>query len=185
MIIESGLQQRAERLAELLREVGDRVVFAESCTGGLVAAVVSQIAGISENFCGSSVVYKVDTKTQWLGVPNTILEDPGPVSEVVARAMAIGVLIRTPEADWAAAITGHLGPNAPEEQDGLVYIGVAHRSHDDSEIGEVKVTDYRLGVPFPPGMTVEQSLRVRRQVRAAELVLETLHQAIQGQESGR
>jgi nicotinamide mononucleotide (NMN) deamidase PncC len=92
--------------------------------------------------------------------------------------MAVGVLIRTPEAQWSAAITGHLGPNAPPELDGLVYIGIARRSADSAEIGDVEVAAYQLGVPFPAGMTVEQSLRIRRQVHAAILVLEKLNTAI-------
>jgi PncC family amidohydrolase len=174
----SELTQAAERLAETLRSHRCRAVFAESCTGGLVSAALSQVAGISEFHCGSAVVYKLDTKTQWLGVPAAILKDPGPVSEVVARAMAIGVLIRTPEAHWAASITGHLGPNAPPEQDGLVFIGIARRSADSAEVADVQVTEHRLGVPFPAGMTVQQSLRIRRQVHAAILVLETLNKAI-------
>lgn len=174
----SELTQAAERLAETLRAANCRAVFAESCTGGLVSAALSQVAGISEFHCGSAVVYKFDTKTQWLGVPAAILDHPGPVSEVVAKAMAVGVLMKTPEAHWSAAITGHLGPNAPPELDGLVYIGIARRSADSAEIGDVQVAAHQLGVPFPAGMTVEQSLRIRRQVQAAILVLESLNQSI-------
>ncbi|HET6424444.1 MAG TPA: CinA family protein [Planctomycetaceae bacterium] len=115
-------------LATELREKGLKIVFAESCTAGLASATLARIPGISEQHCGSAVVYRLDTKHEWLGVSRGLLEDPGPVSKEVAEAMATGVLKKTPEADIAAAITGHLGPNAPAGQDGLIWMAVASRA---------------------------------------------------------
>ena len=119
----------AEQLAEQLRRSGRRVVFAESCTAGLVTAALARIPGISEHVCGSAVVYRNATKTAWLGVSAEALADEsiGPVSEQVAAAMADGVLARTPEADLAVSVTGHLGPDAPAHLDGVIYVGIARR----------------------------------------------------------
>lgn len=159
-------------VATLLRQTRRRIVFAESCTGGLVSASLARVPGISDFLCGSAVVYRVDTKSQWLGVSEALLLNPGPVSEVVARAMALGVLARTPEADIAASITGHLGPNAPDDQDGLLFIGVAHRSSEATREEMSQVFEHRL-----PSVTSEMcqlrgdSLREQRQWLAVEFVL--------------
>lgn len=173
------LRKLADELAACLRFRNCRVVFAESCTGGLVSAALAQISGISEFHCGSAVVYRLDTKTRWLEVPADVLIDPGPVSEIVARLMSIGVLTKTPEADWSAAITGHLGPQAPADEDGLVFIGISQR--DAALVGAVHTTvfEHRLGEPIPSGMTADDPLRERRQVLAAECVLQTLREQIE------
>lgn len=126
--------KEAERLANQLQDRNIKIVFAESCTGGLVSALMAQIPGISDFLCGSAVTYRNDTKTKWLGVPQELLLDPGPVSAEVARAMAEAVLQRTPEAAIAASVTGHLGPNAPAEQDGLIWVGVAQRAGPGGEV---------------------------------------------------
>ena len=116
------------RIAELLRQKNLKVVFAESCTGGLVAGALTQMPGISDFHCGGMVVYRNETKQAYLGIPARLLKNPGPVSEIVAREMAARVLARTPEAAISAAVTGHLGPGAPPELDGVVFIAVALRS---------------------------------------------------------
>ena len=115
--------------ANALQASGRRIVFAESCTAGLASSLMAEIPGVSDCFCGSAVVYRNDTKQSWLGIPGDWLSDPeiGPVSQEVADAMATGVLQSTPEADLAAAITGHLGPHAPSSLDGVVCIAVAER----------------------------------------------------------
>lgn len=130
--------ESANLLAELLRSAGKRLVLAESCTGGLVAATLAQIPGISEHLCGSAVVYRAATKTAWLGIDPVLLEDPqvGPVSAEVTRALALAVLAQTPEADLSAAVTGHLGPDAPPELDGVVNIAVATRDAEPRIVAE-------------------------------------------------
>ncbi len=168
----------ASRIAALLKTTKTRVVFAESCTAGLISATLSRVPGISEYHCGSAVVYRLDTKSRWLGIDPGLLVDPGPgpVSDDVARLMAVGVLERTPEATFSAAITGHLGPNAPNHQDGLVFIGVAHRDGDD-----VHVTVFSH-VLSPEITAIEHletdSLREWRQWKAVELVLLHLGDAV-------
>lgn len=155
----------AIQLAKSLGEFRTRIVFAESCTGGLVSAELTGIPGISEWFCGSSVTYRCATKTAWLGVSEKVIETKTAVSDIVASQMASGVLRRTPEAGLACSITGHLGPSAPEGFDGLVYIGTARRQQD----GEcVKVIEHRL----------QTRGRSDRQREAAELVMRTALRAL-------
>lgn len=121
------LNELATEVAHRLSVGNHRLVLAESCTCGLVATVLGGVPGISEVFCGSAVTYREATKTGWLNVsPETLAEETA-VSESVARQMAEGVLYQTSEATFAASITGHLGPNAPENQDGLVFVGCATR----------------------------------------------------------
>ena len=87
-----GLMAAAQRLAAALRETNCRVVFAESCTAGLIPATLAAFPGISEYLCGSKVVYRNLSKQDWLGVSEQDLLDPGPVSETVAQQMAQGAL---------------------------------------------------------------------------------------------
>lgn len=117
----------ASRVAALLKSTGHKVVFAESCTGGLVSGTLTRVAGISEHHCGGMVVYRNATKVEYLGIPQKLLDEAGPVSREVAERMAERVLAKTPEATIALSVTGHLGPNAPPQLDGRVFIGIATR----------------------------------------------------------
>ena len=128
----------------LLTTSSRRVVFAESCTAGLVSAMLSTRPGISNQLCGSAVTYRDATKTKWLGVPADVLTRCTAVSDSVAALMAVGVLVNTPEADLAVSVTGHLGPNAPPEQDGLVYVGSAVRSLADGSVHGRPTCQHRL-----------------------------------------
>jgi len=120
-----SIASSARRLADLLKATRRKVVFAESCTGGLVSGALTAIAGISDYHCGGMVVYRNRTKIDYLMIDRRRLEKWGPVSAEIAAEMASHVLARTPEADIAASVTGHLGPNAPRPLDGLVFIGIA------------------------------------------------------------
>ena len=122
-----SIPAQVRRVAALLKQKNLKVVFAESCTGGLVAGSLTRVPGISDYHCGGMVVYRNATKQAYLGISARLLKNPGPVSEVVAREMAVRVLDLTPEADISAAVTGHLGPDAPPELDGVVFIAVAIR----------------------------------------------------------
>ncbi len=124
---ESGFSSVAARIAGELARRGERLVLAESCTGGLAAAALASVSGISDWFCGSAVTYRSRTKIEWLGVGAATLEEHKAVSQVATREMALGVLGRTPEANWAAAITGHLGPKSPNGMDGRIFIAVVRR----------------------------------------------------------
>jgi PncC family amidohydrolase len=157
------LAEKAGRVAQLLKSSDQRVVFAESCTAGLVSAQLGTVPGISDVHCGSFVTYRNRSKQDWLSVPAGLLRDPGPVSEIVANNMAVGALKETPEAEIAVSVTGHLGPNAPKRQDGLVYIGVAIRASDASK-PSIAVSRHRLKSPT----------RYERQREAAGLVFDAL-----------
>lgn len=115
------------RVAQLLVKLSRKVVFAESCTAGLASATLARVPGISEHHCGGVVVYRNQTKQAYLRIPATVLADPGPVSGLVTELLAKGVLAKTPEADVAVAVTGHLGPRAPQGMDGLVFVALAIR----------------------------------------------------------
>ena len=117
----------ARQVARLLQAADRKVVFAESCTGGLVSGALTKIAGISSYHCGGLVVYRNETKMAWLGIPADLLNKPGPVSPQMAEWMALGALEKTPEADVAVSVTGHLGPQAPPKLDGLVFSAIAWR----------------------------------------------------------
>jgi nicotinamide-nucleotide amidase len=134
----SSMQSEAAELVRALASERLRVVFAESCTGGLVAAELAKIPGVSEWLCGSAVTYRCDTKTKWLGVRADDIQRYTAVSSQVAEQMASGVLTRTPEASVSASVTGHLGPDAPQEQDGVIFIAVAIRVGLESKVVETK-----------------------------------------------
>ncbi|MBX3437939.1 MAG: nicotinamide-nucleotide amidohydrolase family protein [Planctomycetaceae bacterium] len=170
---ESDLHDEAARLAERLFQTGRRIVFAESCTAGRVAATMARIPGISNHLCGSAVVYRNETKTAWLGVSAEDLanEAIGPVSEIVASAMARGVLELTPQADLAVSVTGHLGPDAPAPLDGVIYIGIARRGDDGRPLRVERVLRHKLAGE-EERETKATPLRERRQREAAAFVLQ-------------
>jgi nicotinamide-nucleotide amidase len=123
-----SLLAAARRLARLLSSTGHKIVFAESCTAGLAAASLARVPGISAWHCGGMVTYRNETKAAYLGIDPQLLKRPGPVSDKVARLMAEGVLLKTPEATISASITGHLGPDAPPSLNGVLYLAIATRS---------------------------------------------------------
>ena len=157
------------RVRDSLRVRGDRLVLAESCTAGLVAAELGKIPGISEFFCGSMVVYRTPTKQAWLGISSDLLENSsiGPVSAQVTLALATAILDKTPEATVAAAITGHLGPFAPPTMDGQVYCVVVRRGVK-GESEDVK----SLILSSPPAADQDDlARRSARQTEAAHALL--------------
>ncbi len=116
----------AERLQGLCLGRRLTLAVAESCTGGLVAATVTEIAGSSGYFRGGVVSYADDVKTALLDVPADTLAAHGAVSAQVARAMAIGIRERL-GVDLAASVTGVAGPagGTVEKPVGLTYVGLA------------------------------------------------------------
>jgi nicotinamide-nucleotide amidase len=116
----------AEELGRLLRDRGFRIATAESCTGGLVAAAVTSVAGSSAWFERGFVTYSNEAKAELLGVsPGTIAAN-GAVSEAVAREMAEGAVARS-RAQCALSVTGIAGPDGgtPDKPVGLVCFGWA------------------------------------------------------------
>lgn len=168
MTTQRQLNQAAEQLASLLKRHHQKIVFAESCTGGLISATLTRFPSISEYHCGSMVVYRLESKEKWLNVSRETLKKPGPVSQLVARQMAEQVLKNTPEATIATSITGHLGPNAPARQDGLIYVGIATRSATNKkQQPKIIVRRHRL-----PTFETARQQRNKRQRAAAQFALQ-------------
>lgn len=107
---------------------GLRLVTAESCTGGLIAACITAIPGSSTAMERGFVTYSNESKQELLGVSGDLLQRHGAVSEAVARAMAEGAIARS-HADIAVAVTGIAGPGGATEEKpvGLVHIAAARR----------------------------------------------------------
>jgi nicotinamide-nucleotide amidase len=120
-------------LADALRVRGWHLACAESCTGGMIAAACTDLAGSSDWFERAVVSYSNEAKKALLGVPETMLEQHGAVSEPVARAMVEGVL-RSSGAELAVAVTGIAGPagGSPTKPVGTVWFGFALRRADGS-----------------------------------------------------
>ena len=128
MIADAGLLARAEALIARYAGAGKRIATTESCTGGLVAGLLTAVPGSSAVVERGFVTYSNDAKRQLLGVPQALLEAHGAVSEAVALAMATGALARSP-ADVAVAVTGIAGPGggSPGKPIGTVWIATAAR----------------------------------------------------------
>jgi nicotinamide-nucleotide amidase len=116
----------AGAVGELLQQKGQTLATAESCTGGLIAKLLTDVSGSSSHYRGTVVAYENDVKTCLLGVDEKTLCEHGAVSEPVAEAMARNARERI-GADWAISTTGIAGPSGGTDQKpvGLVYIGIA------------------------------------------------------------
>ena len=127
----ADLLDRAQALLSTLRSQSLRVATAESCTGGLVAALLTEIAGSSDVVDCGFVTYSNAAKRGMLGVAAQTLEAHGAVSEPTAREMALGALARS-QADIAVSITGIAGPGggSAAKPIGLVHVACARRGHD-------------------------------------------------------
>lgn len=132
-------------LADALRARGWRLATAESCTGGLIAAACTTVAGSSDWFERGVVSYANEAKTDLLGVPAPLIAQQGAVSEAVARAMATGMLQRS-QAHRAVAVTGIAGPGGamPGKPVGTVWLAVASR---DSVTAAIQVQAQLLHLP--------------------------------------
>ena len=110
-------------LAQALRNRRWRLATAESCTGGLIAAACTAVAGSSDWLEGGWVTYSNDAKVRWLGVPDALIEQHGAVSEAVALAMARGALLGA-RAQLSVAVTGIAGPGGavPGKPVGTVWL---------------------------------------------------------------
>ncbi len=117
------LTQNADELLQICRESGLTVATAESCTGGLIAACLTDVAGSSDVFDRGFVTYSNQAKTEMLGVPAVLIETMGAVSQEVAIAMVEGALTQS-GAGLAVAVTGIAGPGGgtKEKPVGLVHL---------------------------------------------------------------
>ena len=122
----ADLLNEAEKLLAEARARGLKIATAESCTGGLIAGLLTEIAGSSDVVERGFVTYSNDAKEELLGVSREVLASHGAVSAEVARAMALGAL-KHARADIAVAVTGIAGPAGGTRQKpvGLVYLAAA------------------------------------------------------------
>lgn len=127
-MIDEQILADAARLLEDCRARGLRLATAESCTGGLIAATLTAIAGSSDVLDRGFVTYSNAAKTEMLGVPAELIASVGAVSEAVAARMAEGAVARS-AADIAVSVTGVAGPGggSAEKPVGLVWFGIASR----------------------------------------------------------
>jgi nicotinamide-nucleotide amidase len=161
------LRRAASRLLDLCRAQGLKIATAESCTGGLVAAALTEIAGSSDVVDCGFVTYSNAAKQAMLGVPAAILNRHGAVSAQTAAAMAKGALHNS-QADIAVSITGVAGPGGGSKRKpvGLVYFAAANRDGK------------RLARSRRYGKIGRQRVRLRSGAQALEL-LEALAEAAQ------
>lgn len=165
----------AQAVGELLRQRHLTLAVAESCTGGLLGAYITNIPGSSAYFEGGVVAYSYKAKKRVLNVPTSVLEQHGAVSPETAIAMAKGVrqLLQT---DLAMAITGIAGPAGatPEKPVGLVYIALSSsqgekcrryvwsgdrwQNREQSARAALELLQEHLAPPSPDGCTVDASL---------------------------
>jgi len=146
-VIEQDIGKAAKRLLTLGRQRGLKVATAESCTGGMVVAALTEIPGSSDVVDRGFVTYSNAAKEAMLGVPSATLDKHGAVSAETAQAMAQGALAHS-NADLAVAITGIAGPTGgtPGKPVGLVHFAAAardgrhvHRAKKFGKIGRRKV----------------------------------------------
>jgi nicotinamide-nucleotide amidase len=125
---DGDLERLAARVGRRLRDSCRVVATAESCTGGWIAKVFTDVAGSSQWFVEGFVTYSNESKMRRLGVPGTLLKNSGAVSEAVVRAMAKGALKRA-RAQVAVAVTGIAGPDGavPGKPVGTVWLAWAMR----------------------------------------------------------
>ena len=156
------LDDQAERLMHRLCDAGLTVATAESCTGGMLAALLTDIEGAGHGFDRGFVTYTKDAKHDLLGIDRDLLDRNDAVSATVARAMAEGALNRS-EADVAIGVTGFAGPAGDGCEEGLVHFALArrggasfHREEHFGSIGRGAVRVKSLKVMLE---MLEQSLR--------------------------
>ena len=126
MVVGEGEQTVASVVGELLRRDGQTLAVAESCTGGMIAEMITAVPGSSDYFLGGVVAYADRVKTQLLSAPRELLDSHGAVSEEAAIAMATGCKALL-NSDWAIGVTGIAGPSGGSEEKpvGLVCIALA------------------------------------------------------------
>jgi nicotinamide-nucleotide amidase len=146
---QDGLIEAARALINICRDKKLTIVTAESCTGGLLAATLTEIPGSSDVLDRGFVTYSNAAKEAMLGVPAATLAAFGAVSGETARAMAQGALAHAP-ADLAAAITGIAGPGGatPGKPVGLVHLAAAARAGhlllEEQHFGDIGRAQVRL-----------------------------------------
>jgi len=157
------MTKRAAALLDACKEKGLKIATAESCTGGLVAALLTEISGSSAVVERGFVTYSNEAKTELIGVPADLIAAHGAVSEPVARAMAEGALAHS-RADVAVGITGVAGPTGgtATKPVGLVHFGLARKGaqtvHLERRYGDVGRANVRRRAVEDALSLLEQAL---------------------------
>ncbi len=152
----------AERLLDAMRAKGLKLVTAESCTGGLIAALLTEIPGSSDVLERGFVTYSNEAKIEAIGVPADVIKRHGAVSAAVALAMAEGALKHS-HADIAVAVTGIAGPGGGTDAKpvGLVYIAV------ETKGAEAQVQRFNFGDIGRSGIRMASVREALGMIRAA------------------
>lgn len=164
-IFSSELLHSARALLAELERRNLRLATAESCTGGLLCGLLTEIPGASKCLERGFVTYSNAAKTELLGVLPSLIERAGAVSAEVARAMADGALAHA-SAEMAIAVTGIAGPDSgtPAKPVGLVFLAVAHARRDtcvlECRFGDIGRTAVRLA-------TLDEAIALAQTVLAA------------------
>ena len=166
-MVSRPLADLSEATVRALRNRGDRLVLAESCTGGLIAGTVTAVPGASDVFDRGFVTYSNQSKTDVLGVSEALLIRHGAVSAAVAEAMAAGALTAAADATIGLSVTGIAGPGGgtPQKPVGLVYLAVARRGRSPETHRHVLPGD-REGIRMA---AVETALRLILQAPATAI----------------
>ncbi len=139
--------ERAERVLGLADASDAKIATAESCTGGLLAALLTDVRGLGHVFDRGIVSYSKEAKCDLLGIDRQLVDRCGAVSREVALAMATGALDRS-LADFAVSITGFAGPAGADEEEGLVHFGLAcaggEPAHREEHFGAIGRDGVRL-----------------------------------------
>jgi nicotinamide-nucleotide amidase len=157
-----ALLSLAKTVLDAAREKKLRIATAESCTGGLIAGLLTEIPGSSDVVERGFVVYSNKAKRELLGVPGALITHDGAVSKSVACAMAEGALARA-DAELAVAVTGVAGPGGgtDEKPVGLVYFAACRKGgatlHEEHRFGDIGRAEVRL-------KTVEAALTLLRRL---------------------
>ena len=137
----NDVEAMIDRVLKIASDRDVALATAESCTGGLIASVLTDVEGRSHAFERGYVVYTNDAKAEEVAVPSRLIEQNGAVSEPVARAMAEGAL-RCSGASVAVAVTGFAGAAGPDDEPGLVHFALAaggaptvHEEHHFGDLG--------------------------------------------------
>lgn len=125
-VLPDELDQKAERLMKAVCQANLMVATAESCTGGLLASLLTDIDGAGHGFDRGFVTYEAQAKQDLLGLPPEMTERNAAVTKAVARAMAEGAL-QNSRADIALSVTGFAGPAGDDQEEGLCHFGCARR----------------------------------------------------------
>lgn len=163
-----------KRILDELLEKGHKLVFAESCTAGNVAAEFAKVPGASNCLCGSFVTYRPKMKRRVLGVKAKTIREYTTESSQVAEQMVLGAL-EASGADVAAAVVGHFGPKAPKDKDGKIWVAIAKRVQASGKKSKKKPDKLKC---FSLEFQLTATTRIARCKEATATVLKELERAV-------